>query len=637
VERHSRLGPSIRFGPFELDVRSAELHYNGHTTPLHEQPFQVLLALLERPGELISREELVHRLWPDGTFVDYERGLNKAVNKLRDVLRDSADSPRFVETIPRRGYRFIAPLEGGGSPKKEDAALAEVAVQPTEDLAKSQTARAARRRKFAVLGVLTAVAVVTYLGWRHFDGQKTPQSRKIMLAVLPFENLSGDPEEEYFSAGMTEEMITQLGSLQPERIGVIARASSTIYKSSKKGMGQIGKELGVDYVLESSVRRSGGRVRITAQLIQVSDQTHVWAQSYDRDLRDVLAVQSDVARAIANEIEVKLPAPADRRLIRPRPLNQEAYEDYLKGKYFLSKCCEENWAKSGPYFEHAIEKDPDYAPAYAGLANYYSTVDPAHPGDRMTKAETAAQKALALDDTLADAHVAMARVELYYRWEWVAAERELRRALELNPSDPDAHHVYSDWLAVMGRVEESAAEMRRAGDLDPLWAQLRYELGAGLFAIGHYDEAIAAYRKALELDPGFAQAHQEIGEAFEKKGMYKESMEEWQAALRLEGDNDTASLLQSTYISSGFGEAKKTVLQKQIQQLKERSKREYVSPTEFAYGYAKINDKDQAFAWLEKAYEEREWYMPFLKVIPWFENLRSDPRLAELARRVGIP
>jgi serine/threonine-protein kinase len=491
---------------------------------------------------------------------------------------------------------------------------------------------------FAVVALLAVLVGLNVGGLRQrLLRGATPPPGKIMLAVLPFDNLSADPEQEYFSDGMTEEMIAELGQLQPQRLGVIARTSAMHYKGTDKRIDEIGRELGVDYILEGSVRRAAGRVRITAQLIQVSDQTHLWAESYERELADIFAIQSDVAQRIARSLEVELLPAQQARLASARPVNPEAYGAYLKGRFHWNKRTEEEVRKGIEYFQQAIEKDPNYALAYAGLADSYNILGDysyVPPEEAYPRAKVAAAKALETDDTLAEAHTSLAKAAHLYDWNWLAAERGFQRALALNPSYAPAHHWYAEYLAAMGRVDEAIAEKKRARELDPLSLIINSSEGWVLYFARRYDQAIEQLQKALEMDPNFAVAHLWLGWAYEQKGMYEEAIREFQKAVTLfKGSTYPIASLGHAYAVSGKrGEALKL-----LNELKELSKRRYVSAYDLALVYAGLGEKDQAFKWLEKAYEERYGWITMLKLEPRFDPLRADPRFQSLLRRMNFP
>lgn len=486
-------------------------------------------------------------------------------------------------------------------------------------------------------GLLVAVLLAGYLARQRFWPQAKPPPGKVMLAVLPFENLSGDPEQEYFSDGLTEEMIAQLGRLQPQRLGVIARTSAMQYKKTDKRVDQIGRELGVDYILEGSVRRAGHRVRITAQLIQVSDQTHLWAENYERDVADVLALQSEVAGRIADSLAVELLPAQQARLASVRPINPEAHEAYLRGRYYWNKGTEEGLKKAIGYFNQAIEKDPAYAPAYAGLAESYALFGDFEilpPKEAYPRAEAAATKALELDDTLAEAHTALGLVRLEYDRDWAAAEREFKRAIELNPSYPTAHQFYSWYLGAVLRPDECIAEGRRALELDPLSVFRNADLGITLYLVGQYDRAIEQSQKALELDPNLDYAHWTLGLAYVQKAMYEEAIAHLEKAVTFSGDSPryVASLGYAYAVAGRRREARKV-----LDKLKDLSKQRYVSPYFIATVYAGLGDTEKALEWLEKAYQDHSGWLAYVQWQPEFAPLRSDPRFRDLLRRMNFP
>ena len=454
-------GPSqvVRVGVFEVDLRAGEVRKNGLKVRLQEQPFAVLAMLLERPGEVVTREELQKKLWTSDTFVDFDTGINTSIKKIREALGDSADNPRFVETLPRRGYRFIAPVEGE---RKEGLDTLKGFAWP--------------RRKIAVgvagasLLIVLAVAVGLRVGgvWKRIFGGPAPGEIQ-SLAVLPLENLSGDPEQEFFVDGMTEALIADLGKIGALR--VISRRSVMRYKGSDKPLPEIARELNVDALVEGSVLRSGNRVRITAQLIGAVPERHLWANHYDRELRDVLALHSEVARAIAEEIKVAVTPEEKARLASTRPVNPEAHEAYLKGQYFLNKHTGEDLQRAIKFAPQAIEIDPGYAPAYALLASSYyegGWWGAIAVSEARAKAMPAAMKALEIDDTLAEAHVALGSILMVIHWDWAGAEREFKRAIELNPNSALAHGEYSWYLIAIGRSGKALREAQRAQELDPL-------------------------------------------------------------------------------------------------------------------------------------------------------------------------
>lgn len=459
---------------------------------------------------------------------------------------------------------------------------------------------------------------------------------RIMLAVLPFEDLSGDSQQEYFSDGLTEEMIALLGNLNPRQMAVIARSSSMRYKHTNKGAGQIGRELGVDYLLEGSVRRDGGRVRVTAELIQLSDETHLWAHSYERDQYDILALQSEVARAIAREIQVKLTSTEQTRLAGARATEPEAHEAYLKGLYFWNKYTEEGMRESMRYFQQAIQKDRRYAEAYTGLSACYEILgnfSALPPDEAYPQAKAASSKALEIDDTLSEAHTQLGYAVMFYDHDWSRAEGEFERALELNPSSANGHRGLAQYFLSSGRADEALAEIRRARDLDPVSLNINFDQGWYLYFARKPDEAIVQLRKTLEMDPNFLVAHYAMAGAYEEKGEFDQAIAEYEFTIAQSRDSTSRlGSLGHAYAVAGRTEEARQVLIR----MKEVSTHRYLSPYHTALVYAGLGEKDEAFAWLEKAYKDHFWMLAFLKVDPRLDGLRSDPHFQDLLRRVGL-
>ena len=639
----------IRFGVFELDLRSGELQKQGRKIRLEGQPVQILICLLVNPGELVTREELHRKLWPTDTFVNFEHGLNSAVKRLRLALSDSADNPRFVETLPRRGYRFIAPIQAvavSGDVPAVNVTTAVTEVPATRDLTEVRAPdqvdlsektvvfvhqRWPRAWKGADVALLVVLGIL--MVWILRPASPPPPIIR-SLAVLPLENLSGDASQEYFSDGMTDELITELGQISELR--VISRTSVMTYKGAHKSLPQIARELNVDSVVEGTVLRSGSRVRITAQLILAAADKHLWAQSYEGDLRDTLALQEQVARSIAGEIRVELTPHEQAVLKTAKRMNPDAYEAYLKGRYFWNKRTADGLKKANDYFNQAIEKDPSYARAYAGLADSYALLGDWEygilpPKEAYPRAKAAATKALELDSTLGEAHISLAFCLDGFDWDWESAGREFRRGIELNPGYATGHHWYAWHLAALGRNDEAVAEMKKAASLDPLSLIISADLAEELLIAHRYDEAITQSRKTMDLDPRFAVAHYELGQAFVQKHMYNDAIAELQKAIALSGGSSTCtSNLAYAYAVSGM----KNEAVKILNDLKDRSNHAFSDAPEIALVYVGLNDKDQAMAWLEKAYGER--FNPGVLLRPAFDPLRSDPRFQDLLRRIGL-
>ena len=620
----------LRFGIFEVDLHAGRLTKHGLRLKLQEQPFQVLAMLLEKPGELVNREELRSRLWPR-TIVDFDHGLNKAINKIRDVLGDSAENPRFIETVARRGYRFLADVEAINAPTPQSEATSDAgngASAPADVWKKLRHSRAWRLVGFGLVLLFAAVVLWIVYPWNA-------SSKIRSLAVLPLENLSGDPSQDYFAEGMTDELITDLGQISTLR--VISRSSVMTYKSVRKPLAEIARELDVQAVVEGSVLRSGERVRITAQLIEVPPDRHIWAHSYEGDLRDTLTLQNTVARTIAEQIQAVLNKQEKAALEKSRVVKPEAYEAYLKGRYFWNKRTGDGLKKAIEYFTVAIEKDPNYAEAYAGLADSYALSGDweygiLSPHDASLEAKAAATKALDLDDSLGEAHTSRAFALDLYDWDWSAAEMEYRRAIALNPGYATAHHWYAWHLMVIGRTDEGILELRKAESLDPLSLIIRADLADALCIAHRYSESVQQSERTLEMDPNFAIGHYELGQAFVQKQMYNEAIAEFQRAIELSGDNAAFdSNLAYVYAVSG----RRDDALKMAQDLETRASASSAADSNIALIYVGLGDNDKAMIWLNKAYQAR--FNPSILLRPAFDPLRSDARFQDLRQRIGLP
>ena len=626
------------FGSFEVDIVSGELRRQGLKIRLQDQPFRLLVLLLDRAGDVVTREEVREKLWPADTYVDFDHSLNTAVRKLREALGDSAERPRYVETLARRGYRFIAPVTPRRTAHVADLANADVAsVRPSPAARLSSSAR--RLLTFAIVVVICAAALVAY--WVVLRPRPTTQSGlRSTLAVLPFDNLTGDADQEYLSDGLTEEMITQLGRLEPDRLRVLARSSTWKYKRADRDIGRLRRELGADYVLEGSLRRWADRVRVTVQLVRVDDESQVWAETYERPFSDMLILQSEVAETVARTVAVTLTPNAHARLARARPVRADAYQDYLRGRFFWNRRTEAALKQALGYFQKAIAVDPGYAPAYSGLADSYlalgasSIVGGLPPRQAMPEAKASALKALQIDGTLAEAHTSLAMVHLLYEWDSAASEMEFRRALELDPNYTAAHHWYSHCLLALGRTEESLAESKRALELEPLQLVVGIHLGWHYLYARQYDQAIEQFRKTLELDPAFPQTQRYAAWAYLQKGMHPEAIAALRAALiALERDPEIEGELGHALAVAG----RRAEALAMLKDLAHISATRYVSPYSLALVHAGLGDRNQALAWLDKAYAERSDYMPYLRLEPMLDGLRSDHRFAALVGRVGLP
>ena len=639
-ENH-HLAARLRFGVFELDLRAGELRKHGLRIRIQDQPFQVLAMLVEHAGEVVTREELQKKLWPADTFVDFDHGLNKAISKIREALSDSAESPRFVETVARRGYRFLAEVKPVESTPVRPTELAPHPHPGAEahnhpDLASKlpmlQRLLPSLAWKISVLVLLLLLASLATWKLRSWN---RPSSVIRSLAVLPLESLSSDASQDYFADGMTDELISDLGRVSALR--VVSRTSVMAYKRARKPLPQIARELNVDAVVEGTVLRSGDQVRITAQLIEASADKHLWSRSYEGELRDSLALQNKVARAIADQVRINLNSREQGALKNARVVNPEAYESYLKGRYFWNKRTANGLKKAIEYFNGAIGKDPNYGDAYTGLADSYALLGNSDfavltPQEAYPKAKAAAMRALELDNSLGEAHTSLAFCLGLFEWNWEAAEKEFQEAIALNPSYATAHQWYALQLSVMGRHREAIAEMGKAESLDPLSLIISADMADVLFAATQYDEAMQQSRKAIDMDPNFAIAHFELGQALAQKKMYNEAIDELQKANELSGGDTTClSILGYTYAVSG---RRKEAL-KLMSDLKNRLNPRFSYAAYIALIQASLDEKDQAMASLEKAYTER--FDALALRSPAFDPLRSDPRFQNLMRRIGLP
>jgi len=640
VKQASSSAEVIRFGVFEVDTVTGELRKHGLRIKLQEQPFQVLCLLLARTGELVTREELRLKLWPADTFVDFEHGLNKAINKLREALSDDTETPRYIETLPRRGYRFIAPAIIAPPPSEPSGPPAVLVAQL--DPVVTGNPRKARWITPAVILSLGVLALLASAFWYRLARRQIPTPSAAVsaapirsLAVLPLQNLSGDKDQDYFAEGMTDELITDLGQMSALR--VISRTSVMQYKGTVKTLPQIGRELGADAILEGAVFRSGSQVRITAQLIDARTDHHLWAHAYERDLRDVLNLQDEVARDIANEIRVELTPEERARLAGSHLINPEAHEAYLKGRYYWNQDTEANARKSRGFFQQAIEKDPNYALGYSGLADYYgwmyAGIGALPRNETCPEAEPAALKGVELDDSLAETHSSLAAIRLFCDWDWQGAEGELKRAIQLNPSYSPAHRIYADLLTFTGEGGKAVAEMEHAVENDPMSADLNYALGFTYYETRQYDQALKQYRKALEMDPKRANPHNGFGDVYARQGRYDLAIREYRKGLELSG-GQTEGLSDLGYVYALAGRRPEAL--EILKQLSERSKHRLVSPLDRAVVYIALGNKEQALALLDEAYEQHEWGMLLLKAEPDYDPLRSDPRFQDLMRRVGL-
>lgn len=623
----------IRFGPYEADLRSRELRKHGTKIRLQDQPFQVLAMLLERPGDLVTRDELRSRLWPQDTFVDFDVGLNTAIKRLRDALNEKAGVPRYIETLPRRGYRFIAAVEDV-APAASPPILAAGQQIPPADRTPLQPSAEEKRlvpklwaSAFAFVGLVAVMLGLDAGGLRQrlISWSEPPRIRSV--AVLPLENFTGDPAQEYFADGMTDALITDIAKIQSLR--VISRTSVMRYKETHKPLAEIARDLNVDGVVEGSVARSGNRVRITAQLIQVANDRHVWAESYERDLQDVLKLQDDVARAIASQVQAEASPTRRTQPTVARRVNPQAYEAYLKGRYFLDEWSDAGFRKAQEYFQRSINLDPAYALAYLGLAETYGamTITGRSPSlEGSLKAENFAKKALEIDDTLAEAHTVLGLIKLQSRCDRSGAEKEMNRAMALNPQSTLALDYHSYYLLEIGRADEAIAEKKRVLENDPLSVITNTELGLYFLLAGRNDEAVGQLKKTLELDPNYAPAYVRLGWAYANKQQYDRAVVEYKRALAIARAPDRLGELGDIYARWG----KRQAAHKVIDELKQMLKQRYVSALLIARIYARLGETNQALQWLGKAEPGGD---PIISD-PGFDNLRSDARFIALERRL---
>jgi len=713
-----------RFGSYDFEPRTGELRKQGIRIRFDGQPVAILLMLLNRPGELVTREELQKKLWPADTFVDFEHSLNAAVKRLRSTLNDSADTPRFIETVPRRGYRFIAPVEGvlqASAPDSTNldassanlepvdltidktdaevpapagtgtqrrtvwlafnrAPVAPVRLNPevpaeleriiTKALEKDRKLRHqsaaeirtdlqrlerdtdstrvtalngvapgvgsrpwSRDKMALAAGGVVLAGLLAFAGW--FTVFRSRVEAIDSVAVLPFVNASTDPDAEYLSDGITESLIGQLSQIPQLRI--MARSTVFRYKGRNIDPQKVGRDLNVRAVLTGRVSQRGETLTVSMELMDVTDGSELWGEQYNRKLADILAVQEDIAREITNKLRLRLKGEEEKRLTRHFTENTEAYQLYLKGRYYWNKRTPDGIQKAIEYFQEAIEKDPSYALAYAGLADcYHVPANPLPPRQRMPQAKAAAMKALELDNTLVEAHTTLARVLFAYDWDWSGAEKEFKRAIELNPRYSPAQQWYGEYLSATARLREANAEGKRAQELEPLSLIINFNVALTFYFSRNYDQAIDQFQKTLELDANFPPPHTYLPAAYEQKGMFEEAIAGFQRAITVTKGADKILAMASlghVYAVSG----RKTEARKMLAELQRLSEHSYVPAHDVALVYAGLGEKGKAFAWLDKAYEEHSFNLSHLKVEPRFDSLRSDPHFADLLRRIGLP
>jgi len=624
----------VRFGVFEADFAAGELRRQGIKTKLQEQPLQILEVLLERPGEIVSRDELQKRVWPADTFVDFDHGLYSAINRLREALGDSSGTPRYIETVARRGYRFVAPIDRHATTTDRATVKRGLVVPPP-----SLPQRPLRRSVFGLIaGLLGGTALLALLlgfniggtrewMWRHSG----PPIRS--LAVLPLENFSGDPQQDYFADGMTDELISNLAQLGSVR--VISLTSAMQYKHAKKTLPEIARELKVDAVVEGSVARSGQRVRVTAELIDASRDQHLWGNTYERDFSDVLILQSEMSRAIASEIQVKLTPQQQSTPSGAARVDPAVQDDYLRGRYHLNSGGGADIRKAAEYFQHAISRDPKDARSYAGLAESYLALDDYYeaPSETMPRARQAAQKAVDLDPGLAEAHMALGGVLFLNDWDWAGAEKEMKRAIELNPGSADAHTWYAVFLAPMGRGAQAISEIQQAETLDPLSVVVHAQAGWVFYLARRDKEAVAEWGEVIDLQPDLAMVHTSIWAAYLQRPEFHKVLTEVPEDSITDQSTVNLAALAGSYAMAG----KRQEAEQALAKLEAISKTRYVCAYEMGTAHAILGNKDRAIACLRRAFQARSSCLADLKTDRRLDGLRTDPRFQELLDSLGFP
>ena len=648
---------TARFGVFEVDFDSRQLTKSGFRIRLQDQPFQILALLLERQGAVVGREELKERLWPGNTFVEFDNGLNTAIKKLRAALSDSADNPRFVETVPRIGYRFVAPVSVS-KPVIGSIADPEVAASSAEESPESlispvaapgstsqpeilhnDVSRTSRRR----LGPLAWVALVLVLLSAGFAirmqfksaASAAPTGSIQAIAVLPLLNVSADSAQEYFADGMTDEIITDLAKLAGPK--VISRTSAMQYKATHKTIPEIARELHVGAVLEGSVERSGDRMRVRVQLIEASTDQHLWAEVYDRQVSDVLLLEAELAQDIARQIELRLTPQQQLNLAHNRTVNPQAFQDYLQGRHYWAMRTDESLKKAVEYFNRAIQEDPNDARSYAGLAQCYIVLPMLTrfpQGEAYPKARDAAAKAVALDDSLAEAHLSIAEVKLYQDWNFAGAETEFRKTLDLNPNYSTGHQWYGEFLSLMARADEAIRELQTAVALDPLSAVVHLQFGNTLQQARQYDRALDQYRETLRIDSKLFGPFDGTYWAYRRQGKFAESVPPIRAAIQLWDTTGDFPIALVDELLAAYSTGGRTAYLRQCARIHEHIGRPWHY---LARDYADLGDRETALAKLNRSYENREPELLWLLIDPELDPLRSDPRFQELVMRVGFP
>ena len=619
---------TLRFDGFELDTRAGQLRKRGVKLRLGGQPLQVLAILVEHAGEVVTREELQTQIWPADTFVDFDHGLHNAIARIREVLGDSAETPRYIETLPRRGYRFIGQIEDFQTPR--------LAEEPVANVGQGATLAKPRKRNPSLVLILCTLFVLGLAAWtaRRYVYAKAAVQPIHSIAVLPLDNLSGDPSEEFFADGMTDQLITDLAKVGPLR--VISRTSVMRYKGAKKALPEIARELRVDAIVEGSVIRSGQRVRVTAQLVQASTDQHLWAETYDRDLYDILKLQGEVADAIAQQVRAQLTPTQQSQLRLAHVVNPEAYDDYLRGRLYLTNefTKPDSLRKAQHYFEDAMQKDPNFALAYAGLADTYVFLAYAGalPRDLAYRsAKDALAKALQLDDSIGEAYDTLGALSANFDWDWDTADREFKRAIALAPSYSCAHEDRASFLALIGRRAEALAEIAKIDQLDYSFSSAWTEQWT-YYNLRDYPSLIGASRRGLLLDPKVWFQHYFLGVGYEGTGKLQDAISEYQQAVAMSGDSQSTVALAHAYSAIGKKAEAEMILRDLERKLQETS----ASPYTMATIWAGLGQNDKAFDFLERAYSEKSLDISSLKSGLALDSLRPDPRFQNLLGRIGL-
>jgi TolB-like protein/DNA-binding winged helix-turn-helix (wHTH) protein/Flp pilus assembly protein TadD len=650
--RNARGSRRVRFGAFEADLCSCELFKRGIRIKIQDQPFQILAILIERQGELVSREELRKRLWPSDTFVDFDAGLNAAIRRLRDALNDSTDKPRYVETLPRHGYRFIAPVETSTAPALakldtrglESARMRSVidngqrSVQPEPSLQvlerrESAATKRKWRRTLAVAALTVLIAGVSAAGWRSRVLSKHASPTIRSIAVLPLQNLTGDPNRDFFVDGMTETLATELAQIHSLRVS--SRTSSSRFKHANLSSEEIARQLNVDALLEGAVLESRSRVRITVQLIQAHSNKHLWAKQYDREPVDILNLQREIAQAVAAEIPLNLQPAEEYRLRANRPVNPQAYEAYLEGQYLWKKRTVKSLHRSIEYFQRSVESDPNWGSGYAGLAESYAMLGygvmvELPPDEAARNARAFAMKAIDLDASLAAPHAVLGLIKHRHDWDWAGAAAEFEKAIDLDPSYVTAHYWYGTFFMTQSRLDEERRELGIARHLDPTYPFIQSNYGSNLDATGRHEEALAAFRQAINLDETNWVPHYDLGGSYERFRQYDDAIREFSRVLEIsDGNLRIKGDLARLYALQG----RQAEARSMIAEIRGKPN----SAFSIAEVYVALGENKQALAYLKEAMNERCGWIVFMKVRTTLDPLRSEAAFQGMIRQIGFP